>query len=79
MDGPDPSLKPVTFPVLEAVHEKVMFGTLPTRLMVTLLPEQVFGEAGTIDNTCSGVTVTVTVIGLPTQPLLVGVITYLTS
>ena len=79
MDDPDPSLKPVTLPELEAVHENVIPGTFPTRLMLTLLPEQVLGAAGTMDSTCSGVTVTVTVTGLPVQPLLVGVMTYLTS
>jgi hypothetical protein len=72
---PEPSLKPVTFPVVVAFQVNVMPGTLPTRLITTLLPEQTVGLLGTTVSTCSGLTFTVTWISAPTHPLKVGVIT----
>jgi hypothetical protein len=56
-----------------------MPGTFPVRLITILLPEHDTGEAGTTVNTEGGLTVTVTVIGLPVQPFAEGVITYITS
>ena len=70
---------PVTVPVLSRVQLKVVPDMLPERTIVVMaLPEQIVCEAGVATALGVGLTKTVAVIGVPEQPLAVGVIVKVT-
>lgn len=75
MDVPLPADAPET-PDWETVQEKVVPDTLPVSPMDVLLPEQMVCVEGVAVTTGIGLTVTVTVTGVPEQPLAVGVMVY---
>jgi hypothetical protein len=53
-----------------------VFGIDPTKLIAVALPEQIELDTAVAVNVGLGVTNTVTFIGVPEQPLFVGVIVY---
>ena len=63
-------MPPLT-PERKTVQEKVLPATLLVKAMDVLSPEQNVCEAGVAVTTGTGLTVTVTVMGLPVQPLAV--------
>jgi hypothetical protein len=70
---PEPLLPPVT-PVSTTVQEKVVPGTSLLKATGRTEPAQIVWFEGVAVITGIGFTVIVAVIGLPTQPLAVGVI-----
>jgi hypothetical protein len=70
---------PDTSTILSLVQLKVVVATSPERaIVVTALPEQMVCEAGVATAFGVGFTVTVAVIGVPGQPLAVGVMVKVT-
>ena len=72
---PLPPVAPDTF-VCTTVHEKVVPATLLVSAIDVAVPEQIVCDEGVAVAAGIGFTVTVTVIGVPTHPLAVGVIVY---
>ena len=56
------------------VHENVVPVTVLDRAILVVAPEQIVGEEGVAIATGVGFTLMVTVVGLPLQPLALGVI-----
>ena len=77
MLAPLPAVAPVT-PVWEMVQLNVVPATLLVRSMSVVSPEHNVCVAGVAVATGIGFTVTVTTIGIPSQPFAVGVIVYVT-
>jgi hypothetical protein len=70
---PDPALAPLA-PVCETVQLKVVPETVPLRRILLALPEQIVCVGGVAVATGTGLTVIVTLIGVPVQPPADGVI-----
>jgi hypothetical protein len=73
---PDPAAAPVTDPDVATVHVNVEPPTLLVNEIAVVLPEQIVALSGVAVATGNGSTVITTVIGVPGQPLAVGVIMY---
>jgi hypothetical protein len=74
---PDPEAPPVSEPALAAtVHVNVLPGRSLVNVIAVVPPEQIVAEVGVAVATGKGLTVMITVIGVPGQPLALGVIVY---
>ena len=70
---PDPALAPDTFAEEDTVQEKVVPATRLESAILVDCPEQMACVAGVATAAGMGLTVMVTVIGVPAQPSAVGV------
>jgi hypothetical protein len=79
IDVPEPALPPVAPDCVGAPHVKVVPLTVLVNAIPVVVPEQIACAGGVAETFGTGLTFTVTLIGVPGHPPAEGVITYVTD